>query len=168
MDLLFAINRGYTSGARPGTPIVTNMGLVGRVLRASPHAATVLLITDPGSRIAVFAQQSRSAGILSGQGLEQPLEVGFVERDAPVTAGEILITSGLDGKYPKGIPVATVDSVAPSDSTQFLAVTARPLVDVRRLEEVLLLEPSGINRPLRPSEPAPDFVGPPRPPKRER
>ena len=153
------INRGYTSGARPGTPIVTNMGLVGRVLRASPHAATVLLITDPGSRIAVFAQQSRSAGILSGQGLEQPLEVGFVERDAPVTAGEILITSGLDGKYPKGIPVATVDSVAPSDSTQFLAVTARPLVDVRRLEEVLLLEPSGINRPLRPSEPAPDFVG---------
>ena len=161
------INRGYTSGARPGTPIVTNMGLVGRVLRASPHAATVLLITDPGSRIAVFAQQSRSAGILSGQGLEQPLEVGFVERDAPVTAGEILITSGLDGKYPKGIPVATVDSVAPSDSTQFLAVTARPLVDVRRLEEVLL-EPSGINRPLRPSEPAPDFVGPPRPPKRER
>ena len=118
--------------------------------------------------IAVFAQQSRSAGILSGQGLEQPLEVGFVERDAPVTAGEILITSGLDGKYPKGIPVATVDSVAPSDSTQFLAVTARPLVDVRRLEEVLLLEPSGINRPLRPSEPAPDFVGPPRPPKRER
>ena len=70
------INRGYTSGARPGTPIVTNMGLVGRVLRASPHAATVLLITDPGSRIAVFAQQSRSAGILSGQGLEQPLEVG--------------------------------------------------------------------------------------------
>lgn len=44
----------------------------------------------------------------------------------------------------------------------------RPLVDVRRLEEVLLLEPSGINRPLRPSEPAPDFVGPPRPPKRER
>ena len=162
------INRGYTSGARPGTPIVTNMGLVGRVLRASPHAATVLLITDPGSRIAVFAQQSRSAGILSGQGLEQPLEVGFVERDAPVTAGEILITSGLDGKYPKGIPVATVDSVAPSDSTQFLAVTARPLVDVRRLEEVLLLEPSGINRPLRPSEPAPDFVGPPRPPKRER
>lgn len=161
------INRGYTSGARPGTPIVTNMGLVGRVLRASPHAATVLLITDPGSRIAVFAQQSRSAGILSGQGLEQPLEVGFVERDAPVTAGEILITSGLDGKYPKGIPVATVDSVAPSDSTQFLAVTARPLVDMRRLEEVLL-EPSGINRPLRPSEPAPDFVGPPRPPKRER
>ena len=152
----------------PGSPLVTNMGLVGRVLRASPHAATVLLITDPGSRIAVFAQQSRSAGILSGQGLEQPLEVGFVERDAPVTAGEILITSGLDGKYPKGIPVATVDSVAPSDSTQFLAVTARPLVDVRRLEEVLLLEPSGINRPLRPSEPAPDFVGPPRPPKRER
>ena len=62
----------------------------------------------------------------------------------------------------------TVDSVAPSDSTQFLAVTARPLVDVRRLEEMLLLEPSGINRPLRPSEPAPDFVGPPRPPKRER
>lgn len=62
------ISRGYATGGRPGTPLVTHMGLVGRVLRASAHTATALLLTDPGSRIAVFSQNSRALGILAGAG----------------------------------------------------------------------------------------------------
>ena len=161
------INRGYTSGARPGTPIVTNMGLVGRVLRASPHAATVLLITDPGSRIAVFAQQSRSAGILSGQGLEQPLEVGFVERDAPVTAGEILITSGLDGKYPKGIPVATVDSVAPRTPPSSWPSRPGPWWTCAAWKKCCCWNPAASTGPCAPAS-LPGLRGPAPAPKRER
>ncbi len=158
------INRGYTTGAKPGIPLVTQLGLVGRVLRASPHAATALLITDPSSRVAVFGQESRAAGILSGRGLRRDLEVNFVEREVPLKAGEILISSGLDGKYPKGLPVAKVKAVTPSDYTQFMAVTAVPLVDLPRLEEVLLLEPSGLARPQEePQGPRPEFVGPPAP-----
>ncbi|MBQ4567608.1 MAG: rod shape-determining protein MreC [Desulfovibrio sp.] len=135
------INRGYSNGGRPGTPLVTHQGLVGRVLRASAHSATVLLITDPGSRIAVFAQESRALGILAGRGTGSPLEVNFVERGSAIRKDEVLITSGLDGKFPKGIPVARVVSVAPSDYTQFLAVEAEPSVDLRHVEEALLLEP---------------------------
>ena len=86
-----------------------------------------------------------------------------MERDAPVTAGEILITSGLDGKYPKGIPVAKVLKVAPSDYTQFMAIKAEPLVDLQHLEEVLLLEPTGAPRPLDLGEAPKEFVGPPAP-----
>lgn len=159
------ISRGYTTGGRPGTPLVTHLGLVGRVLRASAHTATALLLTDPGSRIAVFSQDSRALGILAGQGTGRRLEVNFVQRDANVKQGEVLITSGLDGKYPKGIPVARVLSVAPSDYTQFMAIYAEPLVDLQHLEEVLLLEPTGIAQPEpEPEGPPPVFVGPPAPP----
>ena len=158
------ISRGYATGGRPGTPLVTHLGLVGRVLKASPHASTALLITDPGSRVAVFGQESRAPGILMGKGKGRELEVNFVQRDASVKNGEVLVTSGLDGKYPKGLPVARVVSVAPSDYTQFMAVSAVPLVDLQHLEEVLLLEPSGIAPPPEePEGPPPVFVGPPAP-----
>ncbi|MDE5832811.1 MAG: rod shape-determining protein MreC [Desulfovibrio sp.] len=162
MDTI-TISRGYTNGARPGVPLVTNLGLVGRVLRSSARAATALLITDPGSRIAVYGQESRAPGILKGQGTGKPMEVDFVQRDAPMNEGEILVTSGLDDKYPKGLPVARIERVAPSDYTQFMAIEAAPLVDFKRLEEVLLLEKSGVELPPEdPEEPAALF-GPPIP-----
>jgi len=157
------ISRGYSTGGRPGTPLVTHLGLVGRVLKASAHSSIVLLLTDPSSRIAVFSQESRAPGILMGMGTGQKLEVNFVQRDAKVKPGEIIITSGLDGKYPKGIPVARVLRVAPSDYTQFMAIKAEPLVDLQHLEEVLLLESTGAPRPLEPSEAPKEFVGPPAP-----
>ena len=157
------ISRGYSTGRRPGTPLVTHLGLVGRVLKASAHSSIVLLLTDPSSRIAVFSQESRAPGILMGMGTGQKLEVNFVQRDAKVKPGEIIITSGLDGKYPKGIPVARVLRVAPSDYTQFMAIKAEPLVDLQHLEEVLLLESTGAPRPLEPSEAPKEFVGPPAP-----
>lgn len=159
------ISRGYVNGARPGTPLVTNMGLVGRVLRSSAHASTVLLITDPASHVAVFGQESRAAGILKGTGTGRDLEVSFVQRDAGMKNGEVLVTSGLDNKYPKGLPVGRVTRVAPSDYTQFMAVNATPLVNLQHLEEVLLLEKSGLELPPEePEGPPPVLVGPPRPP----
>ena len=157
------ISRGYSTGGRPGTPLVTHLGLVGRVLKASAHSSIVLLLTDPSSRIAVFSQESRAPGILMGMGTGQKLEVNFVQRDAKVKPGEIIITSGLDGKYPKGIPVARVLRVAPSDYTQFMAIKAEPLVDLQHLEEVLLLEPTGAPRPIELGEAPKEFVGPPAP-----
>lgn len=168
------INRGYLAGGLPGTPLATELGLVGRVLRASPTTATALLLTDPGSRIAVLSQNTRAPGVLSGRGARHPLEMRFVARNSEVEEGEMLVTSGLDGVYPKGIPVARVVSVAPSDYSQFMAVMATPLVDVERLEEVLLLERIANTQmgPLSPDESptmpivphsAPELVGPVQP-----
>lgn len=157
------INRGYATGARPGTPIVTHKGLIGRVLRASPHTATALLLTNPGSRIAIFTQESRTAGILTGEGTNKNLAVRYMQRDTKAKPGEILITSGLDGKYPKGIPVARVISVVPSNYTEFMTIYAEPLVDMQHIEEVMLLEPTGIVKPPMVDTPDPVFVGPPLP-----
>ncbi|MBQ9405313.1 MAG: rod shape-determining protein MreC [Desulfovibrio sp.] len=158
------INRGYLSGGRPGTPLITPLGLVGRVLKASAHSAIAMLITDPGSHIAVFTQEHRASGILVGRGIHRKLEVNFVQRNSTVHADEILVTSGLDGKYPKGIPVARVLHVAPSDYTQFMAITAEPLVNLQRLEEVLLLDAIGPERPATFDGQPEELVGPPPPP----
>ncbi len=153
------LSRGYVTGSTPGTPIMTNLGLVGRVLRASPHASTALLLTDPSSRIAVLSQKTRTAGILTGHGGRNPLELRFVEHDALIEEGEVLVTSGLDGVYPKGLSVARVTEVSMYGYSPFKTVHAEPLVDAGHLEEVLLLEPTGLE-PL-PELPHEDFVGPP-------
>ncbi len=153
------LSRGYITGGAPGTPIMTNLGLVGRILRASAHTSTALLLTDPGSRIAVLSQKTRTAGILTGRGGREPLDMRFVGHNAPIEEGELLVTSGLDGVYPKGLPVARITQVDISGYSPFKIVMAQPLVDAGHLEEVLLLEPTGLE-PL-PEIPASDFMGPP-------
>lgn len=156
------ISRGYLTGATPGVPVVTGEGLVGRVMRASGHVATVLLLTNPGSRIAVLSQKTRTPGVLTGRGSAQLLEMRFVGRNARVQPGELLVTSGLDGAYPKGIAVARVSSVAPSDFSQFMQVMATPLVNAEHLEEVLLLDLTG--EPTAAEVPVDiNFIGPPDP-----
>ncbi len=153
------LSRGYVTGGIPGIPIMTHLGLVGRVLRASAHTSTALLLTDPSSRIAVLSQKTRTAGIVTGRGGRMPLEMRFVEHDAAIEEGEILVTSGLDGVYPKGLAVARVTEVTMLGYSPFKTVYATPLVDATHLEEVLLLEPTGLE-PL-PEIPAVDFIGPP-------
>ncbi|MDR1945924.1 MAG: rod shape-determining protein MreC [Desulfovibrio sp.] len=145
----FTINKGFLDGATAGTPVLTREGVVGRVLRAAPHAATVLMLTDPGFRLAVISNESRTPGILTGS-TERRLEVAYVAQNARITPGETLITSGADGSFPKGIPVGTVTQVMPGNEILFLQVHARPLVDMDRLEEVLLLEGKGNEPPLPP------------------
>lgn len=144
------IDRGYLAGAVPGTPIVTKLGLAGRVLRASAHCANVLLITDPGCRVAVRSQKSRATGILAGGGALNPLEVRFISREEGLAVGEVLVTSGIDGVFPPGIPVARVTDAQSTPYSQFMQVSAEPLVQLHRLEEVLLLEYRGVRLPETP------------------
>lgn len=134
------LSKGYLSGATPGTPAANHVGLVGRVLKAGPSTSVLLLLTDPGSRVAVVTSQGRVQGILAGNGPGRSMELRFVSQNARVNVGEVLVSSGLDSVYPKGIPVARVESVAPSGYSSFQLIMAQPLVDIGKLEEVLLLE----------------------------
>lgn len=133
------IDRGYATGAAPGTPLVTNKGLVGRVFRASPHIATVLLLTDQNFRAAVVTSEGRVPGVLLGAGARANLEVRYMAPNAKVFPGELLVTSGLDEVFPKGIPVARIVSVEPGTETLFQQVQAEPVVSPDSLEEALLL-----------------------------
>ncbi len=136
------LDKGFLTGATPGTPVVTQQGVVGRILRASPNFSTVVLLSDPSCRIAVISQETRFQGIIMGAGPGQPLEVHYVPPNVHVRIGEYLVTSGLDGVFPKGVPVAWVESARPSDTSPFQAIKAWPLVQIDQVEEMLLLQPS--------------------------
>jgi rod shape-determining protein MreC len=144
------INKGRGDGVAPNTPILTSQGIVGRVKQTSPHFSTVLLITDPNSHIPVRGRESRTNGVLCGQGLHSPLQVKHVPQNAPVQSGETLVTSGLAGLFPQGLPVARIDKIAVSDLSLFKKIQARPLVNFDRLEEVLVvLTPEAQPQPVR-------------------
>lgn len=134
------IDGGSSSGVENDMPVVALGGVVGRVLETGAATATVLLITDANSRIAVLGESNRSPGMLAGKGYGQPLELRFVNLNAEIEPGELLFSSGLSGIFPKGVPVARVVKVQRSDISLFLTIQAEPLVDFSRLEEVLLLK----------------------------
>jgi len=134
------ISNGYLSGALPGVPVMTLTGVLGRVFRAGPLTATILLIEDPGHRVAVITQKSRVSGMLEGAGAGKPLELCLVTQDNILEVGEILVSSGLDGMFPKGLPVARITSITAPTVLNFLTILAEPLADLRNAEEVLLID----------------------------
>nr|WP_239057215.1 rod shape-determining protein MreC [Desulfovibrio sp. JC010] len=133
------INKGVVSGVEPDTPVITPLGVVGRVVEPGISASKALLLTDLNSRISVRGQIHRSTGLLVGNGEGDLLNVKYMKLNAPVAEGEILVTSGLAGLFPPGLPVAKIVSVERSDISLFLDVEAEPLVDMENIEEVLLL-----------------------------
>lgn len=133
------LDRGTLQGAGPDQPAITPQGVVGRILRAGLATSTVLLLHDVNSRIAVIGQNHRSAGVLAGRGPGREMELKYVNLNAPIEPGELLVTSGLSDSFPKGLPVARVLKVERSDLSLFLDITAEPLMDFEALEEVLVL-----------------------------
>jgi len=132
------INRGERSGIRKDMAVVTNEGIVGRVLRTTGSTADVVTILDLLSAVDSIVERSRARGIVEGL-TDEVCQLRFVLRTDDIEPGDVLITSGLGGIFPKGIPVGTVSKVRrkPFGITQDVEV--RPSVDFSRLEEVLVV-----------------------------
>lgn len=135
-----SVDKGSTSNVEPDMPVVNSGGVVGRILDTGAVTSTVLLLTDANSHIAVIGETNRSPGMLSGGGYGQPIKLQYVNLNAVIETGELLLSSGLSGIFPKGMPVARVTKVQRSDISLFLNVEAEPLVESADLEEVLLLK----------------------------
>jgi rod shape-determining protein MreC len=117
--------------------VITSAGVVGKVQAVLPGTAKVLLLTDPGNTLAVRVQRNREEGLLEGRLINCALK--YVSYYADIQEGDLLVTSGLDGLFPKGLPVATVLHVSKHEASAFQTVTARPIVSFSRLEEALVL-----------------------------
>jgi len=151
------VDKGRGMDVTEDMPVVSLNGVVGRILQTGAATASVLLLTDPNSRIAVIGAKNRSPGMLAGQGYGKHLVLRYVNQNALIEPNELLLTSGLSGIYPKGLPVARVTKVQRSDISLFLMVQAEPLVDLASQEEILLLSrkpgnPAGTTAPPIPEE----------------
>jgi len=131
------INKGSDDGIDKGMAVITAEGVVGKVQTVLPGTAKVMLLTDPGSAIAVRVLRNREEGLLEGKLVNCALK--YVSYYADIQEGDLLVTSGLDGIYPKGLAVARVVKVDKHEAVAFQTVVAAPSVRFSRLEEALVL-----------------------------
>jgi len=132
------ISQGAASGLRPGMAVLSFQGVVGKVIAVSPHASRVLIIDDHNSALDSFDQRTRARGIVAGV-VDDGLTMKYVERSQDVRPGDVIVTSGLDGIFPRGLLIGAIKSVIGEGPGMFLNVTITPAVDFRGLEQVLVI-----------------------------
>lgn len=132
------IDAGEAQGVKRGMPVIVPLGLVGRVQSVGPNWAKVLLITDPRSSVSALIQTSRVTGQVQGQ-VDGDLVMRYISQEETVNEGEIVLTSGLGGNFPKGLVIGQVRSVQRRDSDLFQQATVHPTVNFDRLEMVLVV-----------------------------
>ena len=132
------IDRGTRDGIEEGMAVLSVQGIVGQIMEASRSFSRVLLITDPNNSVAALIQRSRARGIVVGNG-PQLCRLRYLHRSEDVKPGDLVLASGLDGVYPKGVLVGTVFKAEKKDPELFQRVKLQPSVDFRRLEEVMVL-----------------------------
>jgi rod shape-determining protein MreC len=130
--------RGADGGLKPGMAVVSIDGVVGKIIEVSPHASRVLLIDDHNSALDAFDQRSRARGIIAGV-VDDGLTMKYVDRSENIKPGDSVVTSGLDGIFPRGLLVGHVARVRREGPGLFLAVDVKPAVDFHRLEQVLVI-----------------------------
>ena len=152
------INKGTSAGIYKNMPAMTYTGLVGKVVRTYAFDSRVMLLTDPSSAVSCLTERTRDQGILVGDGGDT-CRMQYVGKHADVNVGDLILSSGLDGVYPKGLPVGDVVRVSKSSPGYFMDIEVRPTADIGQLEEVLLVKFTP------PVEPHPEPAAPVRPEK---
>jgi rod shape-determining protein MreC len=132
------LDLGRRHGIQVGMPVVNDQGLVGRIREVNDSTSKVLLITDPSSTVNTILQSSRLTGVINGRPGADPV-MGFVRQGSEISVGEIVLTSGMGGNFPKGIPVGQVTEVRQRDFEVFQEAVVRPTVDFDRLEVVMIV-----------------------------
>jgi rod shape-determining protein MreC len=132
------LDKGSADGVSKGMAVVTPIGVLGRVVSVTARTAKVLLLTDPNSGVDVLVQRTRARGIVSGS-LESGTILKYVKRTEDIQEGDRLITSGVDGIFPKGLLVGTVIKVRKQSLGLFQHVEVLPAVNSARAEEVLVV-----------------------------
>ncbi len=132
------IDKGSAEGVVKGLPVVIPDGIAGQVSSVSAHFAKVLLIIDRNNAVDVLVQRSRARGIVTGTSDNQCI-LKYVLRQDDVQVGDVLISSGLDGVFPKGLRVGAVAQISGQPAGIFQEVAVTPFVDFQTLEEVLVV-----------------------------
>ncbi len=135
------INRGANDGVFEGQAVIDDQGIVGQILHVGTISSRVLLITDVSHALPVRIKRNGIRLIANGTGNIDRLSHNHVPHSTDVRVGDLLVTSGLGGKYPEGYPVAKVSAVRQDESQPFAQVQSEPVARINRLRYLLLLWP---------------------------
>ncbi len=138
-ETIFLINAGSFRGIKLSMGVTTVDGVVGQVIRVAPRISKVMTMLHPKSGIAGMLEKSRISGVVSGTGHGTCI-MKFVSRFERVMLGEHLVTSGLDGAFPKGIPIGVVNRIEKDPEEIFQSIEIVPFVEFASVEEVILYE----------------------------
>ncbi|MDP8033545.1 rod shape-determining protein MreC [Pasteurella atlantica] len=136
------INQGRQSGVFIGQPVIDELGIVGQVISVGETTSRVLLITDSLHSIPVQVLRNDVRTIINGSGQNNELFIDALPRTVDIVKGDILVTSGLGGRFPEGYPVAVIESVSNTRKAHFARIVARPLASFNHLRHLLLLWPT--------------------------
>lgn len=148
------IDQGSRHGAVLGSPVIDETGVLGQVTRVYPLTSEVTLVTDKDAAVPVVNVRTRQRGVAYGQPENSGMELRFMAGNADVQAGDVLQTSGLDGVYPPGLPVARVVRVDRRADSAFARIALGPLAHPDSARHVLLLEPLSSQMPAKPADAA--------------
>jgi rod shape-determining protein MreC len=146
------IDKGERDGVKKGMAVISPAGVIGQILKTAPHYAVVLLLTDYNSAIDSVVQRTRAKAIVEGKG-ENRCQLKYLLRADEVAVGDVVITSGLGGNFPKGLMIGDIKKVDKKGHGVFQYAELVPSVDLTQLEEVFV-----IMEPLLPSPPQEEKV----------
>lgn len=132
------IDKGESSGLTVNMPVASTNGVVGQIVDTGPVSSTVRLITDEASSVAAMVQASRAHGMLRGS-VSGELYLDLVSTELDVSVGDVVVTSGLGGVFPKGLPLGIVTGVQTADGALYHTITVEPFTHPNSLEEVLVI-----------------------------
>ena len=148
------LDKGTRDGVREEMGVIAPTGVVGRVVKTTASSSMVLLLTDPSNAITALIQRTRDEGIVEGtaQGLAR---IKYVPLLSTVRVGDRVVTSGLTGGFPKGLPIGAITRIDKAEGDLFQSAEIAPEVDFSRLEEVLVITSSSESpTPLTPADPS--------------
>lgn len=149
------IDKGQRSGVFVGQPVLDATGVMGQVTEVTPFSSRVVLLTDPGHAIPVELNRNGLRAVATGRGLNDRLQLKHLPHNADVREGDLLVTSGLGGRFPRGYPVGTVETIALPQGKAFADIAVKPAAKIKSSREVLLVLPTEKTQPTAQS----DLVG---------
>jgi rod shape-determining protein MreC len=133
------VDKGSSQDIEEGSAVVDDTGLIGQVSRAFPWTAEVALITDREQVVPVQIVRNGLRAVVFGMGYDGALDLRFMPVNAEIENGDVLVTSGIDGVYPAGLPVAVVSNIERNAAYPFAKITCTPTAGVNRHKQVLVL-----------------------------
>lgn len=132
------INKGSAAGMQVGFPVTDGAGVVGQIIAVGRLSSRVLLLNDHSSGVDSLIQRSRVRGVLEGSGASV-CELKYIERNDDVILGDTVVTSGMDGVFPKGLVLGTITAIKKAGNGLFQSVDVTPRVDFSKLENVFVI-----------------------------